>query len=96
MDDPWEKQLDSFERILILKIFRSEKILFALSSYVNEFLGQYYLEAPKTTMEILYNESDVSMPIIFVLSAGADPTSQILKYAREREFESKLSIISLG
>jgi len=68
LDEPWESKLDIFERTMILKIFRSEKILFALSNYVMHYMGKYYLEPPKTTMEILYNDSDVSMPIIFVLS----------------------------
>ena len=71
----WEEKLNLFERLLILKIFRGEKIMFAVSSYVLEYLGKYYLEPPKTTMDILYNDSDPGTPIIFVLSAGADPTS---------------------
>jgi dynein heavy chain len=96
LDEPWDSKLDIFERAMVLKIFRSEKVLFALGNYVMHYLGKYYLEPPKTTMEILYNDSDVAMPIIFVLSQGADPTSQILRFARERDFESKLSIISLG
>lgn len=74
MEEPWATKLDTFEKILVLKIFRGEKILFALGNYVLSYLGLYYLEPPKTTMEILYNDSEVSTPIIFVLSPGADPT----------------------
>lgn len=54
--------------MMIVKIFRSEKILFALSNYVENNIGRFYLESPNTTMETLYNDSDVSTPIIFVLS----------------------------
>jgi dynein heavy chain len=72
--DEWEGKVTPFERVLLLKVFRSEKIMFAVSNYVNQYLGKYYLEPPKTTMEILYEDSDPATPIIFVLSAGADPT----------------------
>lgn len=74
LEEPWATRLDHFEKIMILKIFRGEKILFALNNYVQAYLGSYYLEPPKTTMEILYNDSEVGTPIIFVLSPGADPT----------------------
>ena len=74
LEEPWATKLDTFEKIMILKIFRGEKILFALGNYVLAYLGLYYLEPPKTTMEILYNDSEVSTPIIFVLSPVADPT----------------------
>jgi hypothetical protein len=33
---------------------RSEKIMFGISNYVFKYMGQDYLEPPKTTMEILY------------------------------------------
>ena len=39
---------------MIIKIFRSEKILFSLSNYVQEMIGKFYLDAPNTTMETLY------------------------------------------
>jgi dynein heavy chain len=67
-----------------------------MSNYVLTFLGKYYLEPPKISMEILYEDSTISTPIIFVLSSGADPTSMILRYAKERQFEERMSIISLG
>ena len=61
--------------MLIVKIFRSEKLMFGLSKYVLDNLGKFYLESPLVTMEKLYFDSDFKTPIIFVLSAGADPTS---------------------
>ncbi len=48
--------------------------MFGISNYVFKYMGQDYLEPPKTTMEILYQDSDPATPIIFVLSSGADPT----------------------
>jgi dynein heavy chain len=47
-------------------------------------------------MEILYRDIDPTIPLIYVLSAGADPTSLLLKFAKERDFSDKLFTISLG
>lgn len=60
--------------MVVLKVFRPEKLMFAISKYVLDFMGQFYLEPPQTSMEVLYEASDCKTPIIFVLSTGADPT----------------------
>lgn len=67
-------KLNTFEKLLILKIFKPEKLLFAFSKYVEKELGRIYAESPVATMEALFNDSDNRTPIIFVLSTGADPT----------------------
>jgi dynein heavy chain len=60
--------LDSFERLLILKIFRPEKLLFAFTDYVKNELGQMYVEDKTVTMAGLYEDSDNKTPVIFILS----------------------------
>lgn len=60
--------------MLILKIFKPEKLLFAFQRYVDSQLGKKYAESPISTMDALFGSSDNKTPIIFVLSQGADPT----------------------
>ncbi len=50
-------------------------------------------------MDEVYNDSDFKTPMIFVLTVGADPQSQILKFTQKikgEDLESKLHTISLG
>lgn len=47
-------------------------------------------------MEVIYPDTDVKTPLIFVLSAGADPTSSLIKFAKDRGIIEKLQMISLG
>lgn len=68
------EKLTLFEKLLILKIFKPEKLLFAFSKYVEEEQGKAYAESPIATMDALFGDSDNKTPIIFVLSQGADPT----------------------
>jgi dynein heavy chain, axonemal len=82
--------------LIVLKAFRPEKLLFAFQNYVIDEIGKFYVESPTATMEVIYADTDVKTPLIFVLSAGADPTSSLIKFAKERNFAEKLNVISLG
>jgi dynein heavy chain len=81
---------------LILKIFRPEKLLLAFTDYVKDEIGRMYIENRAVTMETLYSDSDCKTPVIFILSQGADPTTGLYKFARDKNFDSKLQGISLG
>ena len=67
-------KLTPFEKLLILKVVKPEKIMFACSRYVEKELGRLYAESPIATMDALFADSNKKTPIIFVLSSGADPT----------------------
>jgi len=92
----WEAKLSNFERLIVLKAFRPEKLLFAFTNYVFDEIGKFYIESPSATMEVVYADTDVKTPLIFVLSQGADPTSLLIKFAKEKKFSDKLNVISLG
>ena len=47
-------------------------------------------------MEALYQDSDNVTPVVFVLSQGADPTNQLLKFGEEREFSDRIVVTALG
>jgi dynein heavy chain len=92
----WAEKLNNFERLIVLKAFRPEKLLFAFQNYVIDEIGQFFVESPTATMDVIYADTDVKTPLIFVLSAGADPTSSLIKFAKDRNFVEKLNVISLG
>lgn len=47
-------------------------------------------------METIYLDSDSRTPVIFILSQGADPTTSLYKFAKDRNYDSKILGISLG
>ena len=47
-------------------------------------------------MEVVYADTDVKTPLIFVLSTGADPTQALIRFARDKNFSDRLNVISLG
>lgn len=92
----WNEKLNNFEKLIVLKAFRPEKLLFAFQNYVIDEIGQFFVESPSATMDVIYPDTDVKTPLIFVLSAGADPTSSLIKFAKDRGIIEKLQMISLG
>ena len=69
--------------MLVLKIFRPEKILFAIAIYVKHYLGNFYLDPPHESMEKIHQDSDPKTPIIYVLSQGADPSQQVITFTNQ-------------
>jgi dynein heavy chain len=52
------------------------------------------MDSINVSVKDIYKDSDNRTPVIFVLSPGADPTSNLLKFATE--INAVVDIISLG
>ena len=68
MPSGYSTKLSPFEKLLLLKVSKPEKIMFACARYVEQELGRSYAESPVATMDALFADSDKKTPIIFVLS----------------------------
>eukprot|EP00930_Biecheleria_cincta_P042962 TRINITY_DN29559_c0_g2_i1.p1 TRINITY_DN29559_c0_g2~~TRINITY_DN29559_c0_g2_i1.p1 ORF type:complete len:4097 (+),score=999.81 TRINITY_DN29559_c0_g2_i1:1152-12293(+) len=91
-----ENQLHYFQYLLLLKAMAPEKLVYALQEHTRKALGDPFIIYPSTTVAELYADSTCSTPIVFVLSTGADPTGQLLRFAQEKDMGSTMGIISLG
>jgi dynein heavy chain, axonemal len=87
-------RLTPFEKLLLIKIFKPEKIAESLSTYLDIEIGKEFASSPVSSIENLFSASDCSTPIIFVLSQGVDPTFQVLDYAKKKGTE--IRTMSLG
>ena len=89
-------KLTSFQKLMLLKTVRYEKIVFGIASFVRENLGEQFVSLPPTRLSDVYEDTDKTTPIIFVLSTGADPQSVLLRFASDMGFDKRLNILSLG
>jgi len=93
----WETKLSSFQRLILIRALREEKIVFAVRRYVSESLDEYFTESPPFDLEGAFNDSVAVTPLIFILSPGADPTDYLLQLAESKgKGSGGLRIISLG
>ena len=94
----WEAKCTAFQRLLILKIFRPEKVAFGSTEYVGASIGESFKEAPPFDVKSVYNDSACKVPIVFVLTSGADPTQYLLALGKEQGYTvgDNLKMVSLG
>ncbi|XP_076646459.1 dynein axonemal heavy chain 1 [Halictus rubicundus] len=93
---PWESELDDFQKMLILKCLRPDKVTNAMQLYLAKHLGREFVEPQTTELSAVYNESSPTTPIVFILSVGTDPAAELYKFADRLKMTTKLLAISLG
>ena len=92
----WGASLTSFQKILVLKALRPDKVTNAIQMFVAEKLGQRFIEPMTSDLSIVFKDSNVSTPLVFVLSTGTDPAKSLLEFAETMKFGKRLFSISLG
>jgi dynein heavy chain len=75
--------LTGIHRLVVLRALRSDKMVMAVQAYVQKALGDFYIEPPLFNLDDVATElsEDPSVPIIFVLSPGADPNTELDRVA---------------
>eukprot|EP00736_Rhodelphis_marinus_P009962 Rmarinus@m.13206 len=81
LPDKWNKELDLMEKMCVLRCLRPGAVVPAIQQFVSEKLGQKFVEPPPFDLAAAYNDSNSTTPLIFVLSPGADPATELLKLA---------------
>ncbi|KAL6759980.1 dynein heavy chain 6 [Haematococcus lacustris] len=92
--EPWQTKLSAFQRLLLLRLIRPDKLVGAIHSFVNDTMGRKFVEPPPFDLDRCFQDSSSLTPLIFVLSPGSDPMSSLLKYADAAHI--KVDSISLG
>jgi dynein heavy chain len=94
LPDQWGEALTRFQRILVLRTIRPDKVVLAVQGFVSAKMGQRFLEPPPFDLDACHADSSCIQPLVFVLSPGSDPMAALLKYAEDRKKE--VNSISLG
>ncbi|KAI3369512.1 hypothetical protein L3Q82_007723 [Scortum barcoo] len=92
----WDTELDSFQKLLVLRCLRADCLVQGLQDFVSAQLGQRFIEPQTSDLSVVFKESSPSTPLIFVLSPGTDPAADLYKFADVMQFSKKMSAISLG
>jgi len=81
---------------MFLRIFRPDKVIPVIQKMIKKEkeLGPQYIVPPPFDMEKSFSDSSNKVPIIIVLSPGADPMNELLKLAGQ--MKARVDSISLG
>uniref|UniRef100_A0A8C9TU55 Dynein axonemal heavy chain 10 n=1 Tax=Scleropages formosus TaxID=113540 RepID=A0A8C9TU55_SCLFO len=93
----YTENLTPFQKLLLLRCFRVDRVYRAVTDYVTVTLGEKYVQPPVISFEAIFEQSTPNSPIVFILSPGADPASDLMKLAEKLGFGgSRLKFLAMG
>jgi dynein heavy chain len=79
----YQKQLTSFDRLILLRAMRPDRVTSALSVWIGEAMGKEFVNQKPFDMAAAYEETTNQIPTFFVLFPGVDPTLWVEGLGRE-------------
>ena len=92
----WKSSLNDFQRIILLKTIRPDKVIPAVELWIEKTSGRDFIIPPVFNLGKCFADSTMTSPLIFVLSSGSDPVADFKRFAIEMDFGKKYDSISLG
>uniref|UniRef100_A0A3B5PVN5 Uncharacterized protein n=1 Tax=Xiphophorus maculatus TaxID=8083 RepID=A0A3B5PVN5_XIPMA len=93
----YKKNLSAFQKLLLLRCFRVDRVFRGVTDYVTGVMGEKYVQPPVISFASIYEHSTASSPIVFILSPGSDPASDLMKLAESSGFGgSKFKFLAMG
>uniref|UniRef100_A0A3P9JWJ4 Uncharacterized protein n=1 Tax=Oryzias latipes TaxID=8090 RepID=A0A3P9JWJ4_ORYLA len=90
---PWGEKLTDLQKMIIFRCLRPDKMVPAVTEFVTRNLGKKFVQPPAFDLTKSFLHSNSTIPLVFVLSPGADPmASKIHRTLLHFMFQS----ISLG
>lgn len=91
-------KLTPFQILLLLKVFRPDRVINGVKVFIMDHYGNpHFVQAPTISYQKIFNQSTEKSPIVFILSPGADPLSDVQKLAEQMNFiGNKFKYQSLG
>ena len=81
----------------MVRVFRPDRVVNAIKRFIIARMNEFYVKSPQLVYTKLYKQSTEKTPIVFILSPGADPQSEVVRLAEELNLgQGKFKPISLG
>eukprot|EP00762_Andalucia_godoyi_P004467 ANDGO_08124.mRNA.1 Dynein gamma chain len=94
LPEPFDGKLSQFQKFMLVRSWREDRAMMGAQQYIMESLGQQFVEGIPLDWELLWSESAPRIPVICLLSMGADPSSSIEALARKKKIDIKM--VSMG
>jgi len=91
-----DKLENKFQLLCLLRCFRVDRVNRAVTTYVAAEMGDAFVQPPVLHFENLFEQSTSINPVVFILSPGSDPGSDLTKLAHKMGIANRLKVLSLG
>nr|KAJ3423035.1 Dynein heavy chain 10, axonemal [Polyrhizophydium stewartii] len=93
----YSERLTLFQQLCLLRCFRTDRVYNAVTTFVIHNMGEKYVMPPVINYNNIFEQSTPTSPVVFILSPGADPQSDLQKLAEALGFGgNRLKFLSLG
>ncbi|KAI3386976.1 hypothetical protein SNEBB_002464 [Seison nebaliae] len=90
-------ELELFQKLILIRCFRIDRVYRSINNFVTDMMGEAYVTPPVIQFEAIWEQSTAFSPIVFILSPGSDPTTDLLKFAERSNFgASKVRLLAMG
>jgi len=92
-----QADIGSFLKLLLVRCLRVDRSILTCKEFLRNTkeMGPAYVEPVTDTIEMVYDSMSPDVPVIFLLSRGADPTESIETLCRKKKLPAP-AVISLG
>eukprot|EP00961_Rhodomonas_salina_P166218 2239765-Rhodomonas_salina.1 len=93
------KKVTEFERLLLTRSLRTDRMSEALSTFVKTVMGSKYITSQPFNLERSYRDVTPQTPVFFILSPGVDPVKDTEKLGKQYGIgfdQGNLGLVSLG
>jgi dynein heavy chain 2 len=96
-ENHWPQKLSEFQKVLLTKVFREDRLESCLTNFVEKALGSMHVLAPSLDLnEVYQHQSSPTTPILFIISTGSDPSNQLEEFAAKKVGKENFVHMSLG
>ncbi|KAF7996760.1 hypothetical protein HCN44_002406 [Aphidius gifuensis] len=93
----YSKKLGTFQKLMLLRCFRVDRVYCGVVKYISEIMSDEFITPSNISFDMIHEQSTPTMPVVFILSPGSDPTSELMKLADRYNIENdKFKYLSLG
>ncbi|KAI9188053.1 hypothetical protein H9P43_002444 [Blastocladiella emersonii ATCC 22665] len=92
----WHTRTSDFQRIVLVRSFRPDRVIFCARNFVAANLGAAFTDPPILDMQEAVNDSAPHIPLVFILSSGVDPISNLTSLAQAVGMGERFHHLSLG
>lgn len=87
--------IQSILKLCFIRSVQPSQLLSAIENFIIDNLGQQFIEFPHFELDKCYNDSNYSIPLLFILP-GADPLVPLMKFAEKYSKQDSIKTISMG
>ncbi|CAJ1379392.1 unnamed protein product [Effrenium voratum] len=80
-----QRTLGPFIRLVLVRSLREDRVGIACAQYIDRQLGARFTAPVSDTIFEVYQESSARKPVLYLLSAGTDPTNMIDELAKRKK-----------